>query len=151
MKICKYCKKEYSDDSGRSFSSHVGSCKMNPASKEKFKKGAATTLAKNKRTIYYFKCKKCNKEYELLLPLKLFNRGKYRKYCCRSCANTRKPSKETKKKISNSVKNNLSGFCAKGYNVFAEHNAEEVKRKISNALTKKCNKKKNMNCELLIA
>ena len=57
--------------------------------------------------IYTFICLKCGNKYNLELTDADYIKGKYRKYCCRSCANTRIHSKETKEKIRNSVKNNI--------------------------------------------
>ena len=45
------------------------------------------------------KCENCNKEHD-----GSFGSGRF---CCRSCANTRKLSRETKTKISNSLKKNI--------------------------------------------
>lgn len=55
----------------------------------------------------YF-CEKCGKE--------VFDKFGSGRFCSRECANSRSHSEETKKKISDSVKNNLSGFCSSSYN-----------------------------------
>lgn len=59
------------------------------------------------------KCKNCGKiftviEEETKFPIK---RDKY--FCCRSCANTRHHSEETKKKISNTMKTSARGYIVK--------------------------------------
>ncbi len=56
------------------------------------------------KQFYTFICKKCGKEYTLELSENIYNKGKYRKYCSRSCANSRVLTDEIKQKISNSVK-----------------------------------------------
>ena len=42
--------------------------------------------------IYNLICQKCGKEYSLELTESQFLKGKYRHFCSRSCANTRKHS-----------------------------------------------------------
>lgn len=53
---------------------------------------------------YKFICGYCGKEYEVEMTENTYNKGKYKKFCSRKCANTRTHSVETKEKISNSVK-----------------------------------------------
>lgn len=55
------------------------------------------------KQIYTFNCKKCGKEYSLELSENNYNKGKYRKFCCRSCANSRLLTDEIKQKIKSSV------------------------------------------------
>lgn len=50
------------------------------------------------KTIYSFICKKCGKEYDLELTEYQYKNGKFRKYCSRSCANSRVISNDTKNK-----------------------------------------------------
>lgn len=57
------------------------------------------------KKIYTFNCKKCGKEYSLELSENNYNKGKYRKFCCRSCANSRSLTDEIKQKIKLSVQN----------------------------------------------
>lgn len=49
-------------------------------------------------------CPRCGKEFEIEIEESLFQKGKYRKFCSRSCANARVHSEETKRKTSASVK-----------------------------------------------
>lgn len=51
------------------------------------------------------KCKKCGKEYTISCSEASYRRGVYRKHCSLSCANSRGHSKETREKISHSVRN----------------------------------------------
>lgn len=55
------------------------------------------------KNIYIFNCQKCGKEYKLELTENEFNKGKYKKFCSRSCANSRVHSEETKQKQRNSL------------------------------------------------
>lgn len=52
-------------------------------------------------------CEKCGKEVHIK-----YGSGRF---CSRSCANSKKHSEETKKKISESIKKNPSGFCTEEY------------------------------------
>ena len=63
------------------------------------------------KNIYTFNCQKCGKEYKLELTENEFNKGKYKKFCSRSCANSRIHSEETKQKISKSVYNTIMQEC----------------------------------------
>lgn len=49
-------------------------------------------------------CPKCGKEFELTISQTLYNKGQYRKYCSRSCANSRQFTNESRKKKSDSIK-----------------------------------------------
>lgn len=51
---------------------------------------------------YKITCKHCGKEFEVKCTEYKYNIGKYKHYCSRSCANTRKHSEETKHKMSQS-------------------------------------------------
>lgn len=56
------------------------------------------------KKIYKLVCNRCGKVYELELTENAFNKGKYKRFCSRKCANTRTHSVETKQKIGNAVK-----------------------------------------------
>lgn len=60
---------------------------------------------------YNLICQKCGKEYSLELTESQFLKGKYKHFCSKSCANTRQHSEETKRKISQSVLNNINVDC----------------------------------------
>lgn len=49
-------------------------------------------------------CKKCGKKFKIKCSDNNFKKGRYKKYCSRSCANSHNISQETKNKISNSLK-----------------------------------------------
>lgn len=49
---------------------------------------------------YILNCQKCNKEYAVKITEQAYDKGKYIKFCCRSCANSRMFSEETKLKKS---------------------------------------------------
>lgn len=98
---CKYCKEKFQFEKNQQFITHVASCKFNTNLKERYEKISKSFL--NKRKNYKFKCKKCDNEYILNLTDYNYKNGKYSKFCCRSCANSRIHTKETLEKISNSV------------------------------------------------
>lgn len=50
------------------------------------------------------KCPKCGKEYTISVTESEYRRGRYRKHCSRKCANSKTQSKETREKISESLK-----------------------------------------------
>ena len=134
---------------------------------KKRRKGALITSKNNigkSRKIklnYIFNCKKCNKEYSLKLTETKFLNGDYRKFCSRTCANSRIISEEIKQRISNKLskpkeyiickdcgitllKNkNKTGYCNicvhKHYKDFLSN---EGKLKLRNAGLKSCQKQK---------
>jgi len=123
MYKCKYCEKEF--EKPYQLAAHISMCKSNPKYEENLKKRKrkkSLDQLKEERILknpykyeykeFILKCKKCSKEYKLYLTQNQFDNEKYSKFCSRSCANTREPSEETKKKISEGVKkfekNNLS-------------------------------------------
>lgn len=100
MYKCKYCGKEYEKQS--SMAAHTGRCKNNPnreaniqKTNQYVKKANAKHIEnlkndpKRQKRTYTFKCKKCGKEYTLELSQLEFERGNYKKYCSRGCANSR--------------------------------------------------------------
>lgn len=50
------------------------------------------------------KCPKCGKEFELTISRKNYDKNNYRKYCSRSCANSRQFTIESRRKKSDSIK-----------------------------------------------
>lgn len=58
---------------------------------------------------YTFNCKKCGKEYTLLLNKFEFKRDEFSKHCSRSCANSRTHTEKTKQKIKNGVLKKIYG------------------------------------------
>lgn len=115
MYNCKYCNKEF--EKPYQLAAHVSMCKLNPNYQENLEKRKIKKTKEQlqeeriQRNPYKFlkkerilKCKKCGKEYTLLLTDSQFDKGKYKKYCSRSCANSKQHSEETKRKISQNVK-----------------------------------------------
>lgn len=113
--ICKYCGKEFINS--HSYASHMSNCKLNPNLKRTFNSKKISerllkfNMEKRKNNPYKFEnknfniiCKQCGKEFTINCTQYEFDNGKYKKYCCRSCANTRTHSKETIEKIRNSIK-----------------------------------------------
>lgn len=79
------------------------------------------------KNVYTFICLKCGNKYNLELTNTDYIKGKYRKYCSRSCANTRVHSKETKEKIRNSIKNYININGTLGYINKKLHNNHKIK------------------------
>lgn len=113
MPICKYCGKEFNE---HGLSNHIKFCSLNPCAefenREYLKQNAIRTckiIADRKRKEKeldeltrkdrVFICPKCGKEFSLSLTDKEYEKGKYRKYCSRACANSRVHSEETLQKI----------------------------------------------------
>lgn len=118
MYKCKFCGKEYLKP--QSLAAHVSHCKLNPNKRTKksynYKIGLNKVLEnlqeekQNNPYKYEIKeftvnCKKCGKEYLIHTTEEKFDKGLYTKHCSRSCANSHIHSNDTKKKISNSLKN----------------------------------------------
>ena len=93
--VCKYCGEKFIGTRG-GFSNHLRFCKMNPNEYPPKQKHKET---KQPRNIYKLKCKLCGKEYELELTESQYNKGNFKKFCSRSCANTRKYTEEQKQHI----------------------------------------------------
>ena len=58
-------------------------------------------------------CLKCEKEYDIWVSDKDFERGYYKKHCSYKCSNSRIHSDETKRKIGKSVQKEHEHICAK--------------------------------------
>ena len=150
MSICPFCNKEFPS---RSIGGHVARCKMNPNyqttitnDRENLRRGTQTSSS-NKRLLkkeFTVTCKKCGKESKIICTQKAFDKGNYRKYCSRSCANTRIHDVETRQKISTTIKkyygthNYPEGFqtdiktyyckqCGKAFNMFEERDTQSRK------------------------
>lgn len=118
MGICKYCGKEFSD---KSLGGHVARCKMNPNyektcanDRKNLRKGTETFVKKYKLPILEFEltCPKCGKMFVVKCTQNDFDKGRYMKFCSKSCANTRMHTEETKQKTANSLKEyyNVNGY-----------------------------------------
>ncbi len=116
MYKCKYCEKEF--EKAYQLAAHISNCRLNPkytenVEKRKRKKSAKEVMEtriklnpyKYEKKIRIVNCQNCGKKYEIEVTDKQFDNGKYSKFCCRSCANVRHHSNETKQKISEGVKN----------------------------------------------
>ena len=96
IKECKWCKELIKVDSYYKFGAHVTNCKMNTDRKYR----------KSEKNLYKFNCKKCSKSYELELTKSQFDKGRYKIYCSKSCANSRVITDEHKLKTCNSLMKN---------------------------------------------
>lgn len=124
--VCKYCGQEVFGTHPNKFQAHQRFCKENPNRNKALNqikiagiKGgkisnvnrSVKTKILNEKHSHKFICKKCNCEYELWLTDRDFERGNYPKYCSSKCSHSRNHSEETKRKISNSVKNEHIHKC----------------------------------------
>lgn len=113
MYKCQYCGKEFLTKMG--LSGHLSHCKSNPNHKvlrsySDTNKNGHLTYVKKHPEKYELKeftciCAKCGKEYVVKTTQEKFEKGKYSKFCSRSCANSRIRTQEIREKISNSMKN----------------------------------------------
>lgn len=83
---------------------------------------------------FVVKCKNCGKEFKVIEEETKFPIKGEKYFCCRSCANTRHHTKETREKISSSIKNS---------ELFATNNKIAAQKKID----KKLNIKKLHICK----
>lgn len=82
---CPHCEKEIEFEKPQQFGGHVTNCSKNPKKKENSEK-RVKTKHDNKFKIYVLKCLNCEKEYELEISIEKFEKGKYRKCCCKKCS-----------------------------------------------------------------
>jgi len=103
---CRFCGKVIKYDKPQQFGGHLTNCKMNPKRKQILKKRGDAN--KHERKEFEFICSKCGEEYTLEITQNNFDKGKYSKFCSRSCANSHKRTEESKRKTSKTMlaKNN---------------------------------------------
>lgn len=103
---CPFCNKIF--ETPRKRGCHQRLCELNPKREEMLnalRKGGSITFTKlNKtRTLerkeYVCICLKCQKEYTITCTENDYNKGNYKKYCSRTCANSRIITEEHKNKI----------------------------------------------------
>ena len=83
--ICKYCGKSF--ETGPKLGSHYLHCEKNPSYQDIKLKILDSRSRKNNKKIRTLICVVCGKSYELLLTDNAYNKGKYKKCCCKSCSN----------------------------------------------------------------
>lgn len=115
MYKCKYCGKEF--EKSHSLAAHISMCKLNPnyeqhIKKRSLKRKGVSTINENMIQKYpekYVKkefeitCPKCGNKFVVICTQNNFDKGNYKHYCSRKCANSHKLSDETKIKISNGI------------------------------------------------
>jgi hypothetical protein len=149
---CPFCKEIF--ETARKRGCHQRLCKLNP-NRDKMlnslrKNGSNTWKKLNKERVlerkeYKCNCLKCNKEYIVVCTENDYNKGNYKKYCCRSCANSRVISEEQKQKVSEKLSKekilkrckccdsiisnkNKSGYCFKCVRKFRKLNDESIEK-----------------------
>jgi len=108
---CRFCKEEFEFEKVQQFAAHSSNCNCNPnviSKTRAFKISEKLTGRKRINGVlkleYILNCQKCNKEYVVKITEQAYNKKKYSKFCCRSCANSRIKTEESNLKTSNSLK-----------------------------------------------
>lgn len=149
---CIYCNEEIFGRHPNKKQAHQRFCKFNPNRekslnqiKDAAKIGSIVSLENNREKYekanekhkYIFTCKKCGNEYELELTDTEFKRGDYSKHCSYKCSNSRIHTKETNKKVSDTLHKQRKHTCPICHEEFL-HNGINVNR----TLCDKCYLKK---------
>ena len=127
---CPFCKEIF--ETARQKGCHQRLCKLNP-NRDKMlnslrNNGSNTWKKLNKERIlerkeYKCNCLKCNKEYIVTCTENDYIKGKYKKYCCRHCANSRVISEEQKQCVHNKlVKEKPKVYCKNCNNIISYKN-----------------------------
>lgn len=107
IKQCKYCGFIFSNIEGRSFSNHVRWCKFNATNGDKGKLNISKSSTLKKIKVIK-KCIKCGNEFEIIRKIDKNGFERISKHetehCSKKCANGRKHSDKTKRKISDKLK-----------------------------------------------
>lgn len=88
-KECQYCGQKIETDNKYQLGAHVANCVQNPNYNK---------LKPHVKLVYNLTCQKCDKSYTVNISEINFNKGKYTKFCCRGCANSRIITQEHKDK-----------------------------------------------------
>ncbi len=108
-KYCNFCCKWLTFDNHHQWMAHRSNCIKNPNRNKKIEKIKIAIEKRHKIKIYTFFCSKCGKKYNLKLSEQAYAKGKYRKHCSRSCANSRIVTLEQRKKVSDKLKGRMIG------------------------------------------
>lgn len=120
-KICKYCETEIEFDSNKQFGAHLTNCKSNPSKIERDNKS-------RKRKEYNFICK-CGKIYSIFSTPDNIKKSKYKKFCSRTCANSRNHSESSKNKISKTLSKGIKLYqkiCKECDNEFETRRKQQI-------------------------
>lgn len=142
LKTCRYCKIENEYKNHQQFAQHVSICNLNPINlnkKEKLQNILKIRYDKKLGQLKNFQvsCHKCSKTFEVSEREKQFpTKEKY--FCCRSCANTRIHSEETKQlqRTASTGKENINK--GKGIKYFCLQCNKKIDYKTKTELCKKC-------------
>jgi hypothetical protein len=95
MKICKYCRKELKFENPKQYGAHLTNCEQNPSKKER-------DIKKIRKKNFVLRCT-CGNDFRIFCTDEAFDKGEFKKFCSRSCANARIHTNESKSKISKSL------------------------------------------------
>lgn len=125
---CKYCNQEIYGTHSNKLQAHQRFCKENPnrnkalnqiksagliGSKISNQNKHEKSLIENEKHKHTCICLKCEKEYDIWVSDRDFERGYYKKHCSYKCSNSRIHSDETKQKIGKSVQKEHEHICSK--------------------------------------
>lgn len=103
MRSCKFCHQEFDDAvKHQMYASHVANCPLNPTLKERANRIRAS-LTQERLTVEIV-CLKCGTPFTITCTQKNLDKGNHKKHCSRSCANGHVVTKDTAKKISQSLR-----------------------------------------------
>jgi uncharacterized protein YbaR (Trm112 family) len=109
-KICPYCKSNINYLNHQQYAGHCAGCKLNPNFINRMNKLFLSNKIRFNKHEYIFKCKKCNKEYKLILTNNQYKNNIYRKHCSRHCANIKICSEKKKENLHNLMKGKKYGL-----------------------------------------
>lgn len=150
--VCKYCGKQCKN--GQILGGHMVVCKQNPKSKQSLNKSAKAHI--RPRIQFVFNCKKCGKQYVVSITNNDYLKGRYSKYCSRSCANSHVVTEETRTKISKTLRkfNPITYqlhciLCGKPYTYIQKHKNSGINPYCSISCQQKIAQKKVNHTEKL--
>lgn len=100
---CKFCGKTFQNK--QALAGHQTFCKCNPNYSKNKNKAIHTNSLKFQKIQYEITCPKCGKIHVETMTKACFEKGKYKKYCSRTCANSRGISIKRNEKIKQSLLN----------------------------------------------
>ncbi len=107
---CRYCGAQFTNR--MQVGGHQTFCKLNPNYNVNRLKVKSTRSTNNPISNYTIICSKCGKQFTLQITKLVYESGKYRKHCSRSCANSRAWTEHDKLKKSLAAKTSDKVYLA---------------------------------------